>query len=652
MTADWSTSGRQHKRVDLALEDVSGDGSFSGYASLFGAVDLGRDVIEPGAFAASLKRRGAGDVRMLYQHDPDQPIGRWMSIREDQRGLHVEGKLALGVVRAREVHELMKSGALDGLSIGFQTLRARTEAKAGVRRILSADLWEISVVTFPMQPGARVTAVKAAGMLSLTRRELERRLTRDAGLSRRQARGLIARGHSALSDRQDAAPEDLKRLERQLRTLTSALSCGSRPTEPNLLKGRPMNTQTKRARAPETKSVDADVSAAFEDFMSAFEHYKQSNDERLAEIERRGGADVVTDEKMARIDTALDEQKRTLDALLVKRARPDLGRGGVQPSAVRQAFDAYVRRGDEAGLRQAELKAMSAGSDADGGYLVPDELDSEIGRRLSELSPVRSISTVRQVSGAVLKKPFALDGMATGWVGETDARPQTAAPQLAELQFPTMELYAMPAATASLIEDGALDIEGWIAAEVEAAFAEQEGAAFVSGDGVNKPRGFLDYPSVDDGSWNWGNLGHIATGAAGAFGADPSDRLVELIYALKAGHRQNGRFVMNRKTQAQIRKFKDTDGNYLWMPPAGAGQAASLMGFPVVEAEDMPDVAANALSIAFGDFRRGYLVVDRTGVRILRDPYSAKPYVLFYTTKRVGGGVQNFEAIKLLKFAA
>ena len=163
MTSNWSASGRQRKRVDLALEDVSGDGSFSGYASLFGAVDLGRDVIEPGAFAASLKRRGASDVRMLYQHDPDQPIGRWLSIREDQRGLHVEGKLALGVARAREVHELMKSGALDGLSIGFQTLRARTEAKAGVRRILSADLWEISVVTFPMQPGARVTAVKAAG---------------------------------------------------------------------------------------------------------------------------------------------------------------------------------------------------------------------------------------------------------------------------------------------------------------------------------------------------------------------------------------------------------------------------------------------------------------------------------------------------------
>jgi HK97 family phage prohead protease len=224
MTADWSASRRQHKRVDLALEDVSGDGSFSGYASLFGAVDLGRDLIEPGAFAASLKRRGPGDVRMLYQHDPEQPIGRWLSIREDARGLHVEGKLSLGVARAREVHELMKSGALDGLSIGFQTLRARNEAKGGVRRILSADLWEISVVTFPMQPGARVTAVKSARGAALTKRELERRLTRDAGLTRSQARGLIARGHAALSDGRDAAPEDLKRLETRLRALTRALS--------------------------------------------------------------------------------------------------------------------------------------------------------------------------------------------------------------------------------------------------------------------------------------------------------------------------------------------------------------------------------------------------------------------------------------------
>jgi HK97 family phage major capsid protein len=188
---------------------------------------------------------------------------------------------------------------------------------------------------------------------------------------------------------------------------------------------------------------------------------------------------------------------------------------------------------------------------------------------------------------------------------------------------------------------------------VEQTFAEQEGAAFVNGDGTNKPKGFLAYTTVANGSWSWGNIGYIASGAAGAFPAsDPSDVLVDLIYSLKTGYRQNGVFVMNRKTQATVRKFKDSGGAYLWQPPAVANGRATLMTFPVVEAEDMPDIAANSLSIAFGDFRRGYLIVDRAGVRVLRDPYTAKPYVLFYTTKRVGGGVQDFDAIKLIKFAA
>jgi len=210
----------------------------------------------------------------------------------------------------------------------------------------------------------------------------------------------------------------------------------------------------------------------------------------------------------------------------------------------------------------------------------------------------------------------------------------------------------MPAATATLLEDSAVNIDEWLAGEVEQAFAVQEGTAFVSGDGTNKPKGFLAYTTVANASWTWGNIGYIASGAAGAFASsNPSDALVDLIYAVKAGYRQNGSFVMNRKTQGSVRKFKDSGGNYLWQPPAQAGGRASLMTFPVIEAEDMPDVAANSLSVAFGDFGRGYLVVDRAGVRVLRDPFTAKPYVLFYTTKRVGGGVQDFDAIKVLKMA-
>jgi HK97 family phage major capsid protein len=408
--------------------------------------------------------------------------------------------------------------------------------------------------------------------------------------------------------------------------------------------------------APEIKAVPDSIADAFDGFMGAFEAFKDANDTRLGEIERKLSADVVSTEKVERINKAIDEQKRALDQLLVRKARPALGRGEASGFATlehKAAFEAYIRRGDDSGLRALESKAFSTGTAADGGYLVPDETDTEIGRRLSVVSPIRALATVRQVSGHVLKKPFALAGMTTGWVAETGARTETATPTLAELSFETMELYAMPAATQALLDDAAVDIENWIAAEVDIAFAEQEGTAFVSGNGVNRPKGFLAYTNVANAGWSWGNIGYIATGSAGAFAASgPADVLIDAAYALKAGHRQNASFVMNRTTQGAIRKFKDADGHYLWQPPVTAGQPASLIGFPVTEAEDMPDIAASAYAIAIGDFRAGYLVVDRTGVRVLRDPYSAKPYVLFYTTKRVGGGVQNFEAIKLVKFAA
>jgi HK97 family phage major capsid protein len=394
----------------------------------------------------------------------------------------------------------------------------------------------------------------------------------------------------------------------------------------------------------ETKVADL---AFADDTEATFEAFKAANDERLADIEKRMTADVLTEEKVARIERRLDE-------LTLKARRPQIGgetKGDEREH--KKAFNTYMRKGDTGSLSRLEQKALSAGSDPDGGYLVPDEIETEIGRLLKDMSPIRAIAGIRQVSAGVYKKPFTTTGAATGWVGETAARPQTASPVLSEMQFPAMELYAMPAATQSLLDDAAVDIDQWIAGEVQAAFAEQETLAFVSGDGTNKPKGFLSYTNVADASWSWGNLGYIASGAAGAFAAsDPSDKLIDLVYALKAGYRQNAHFVMNRKTQSAIRKMKDADGNYLWQPAASADAKPSLLGFPVVEAEDMPDIAANSFAVAFGDFGRGYLIVDRLGVRVLRDPYSAKPYVLFYTTKRVGGGVQNFEAIKLLKFAA
>ncbi|MFN3689157.1 phage major capsid protein [Salinarimonas sp.] len=405
----------------------------------------------------------------------------------------------------------------------------------------------------------------------------------------------------------------------------------------------------------ETKSLDAKV--AFEEFARAFEAYKEENDGRLAELETRGRVDVLVEEKLARIDAFLDEQKARADRLALARQRPPLASEegkSLDPMMAehRAAFDLYVRSGETAGLKRLEAKALSAGSGPDGGYLAPPQVEREVLRRLATLSPIRAIAGTRTISTGLYKIAHAVSGAASGWVSETAARPQTDSPVLVELAFPAMELYAMPAATQTLLDDAIVDIDQWIADEVETAFAEQEGAAFVSGNGVGRPRGFLAYDVVADASWEWGKIGVVPSGAAGAFvTSNPSDRLVDLIYALKSGYRQNAVFVMNRKTQSVIRKFKDTTGAYLWQPPAGPGQQASLMTFPLVEAEHMPDIAASSLSIAFGDFRRGYLVVDRMGVRILRDPYSAKPYVLFYTTKRVGGGVQDFGAIKLMRFA-
>ncbi|MBD8874853.1 phage major capsid protein [Roseibium polysiphoniae] len=428
-----------------------------------------------------------------------------------------------------------------------------------------------------------------------------------------------------------------------------------------------MNTHDPHASSLETKAgtmppvVAAggeDVARTFDEFFRSFESYRQVNDARLAEMEERGSADVLTLEKLDRLDEALDATQRRLDDLTLKSRRPARGgqaERGQTSQAIehKAAFESYVRTGREQALRPLEVKALSASSDPDGGYLVPEETEAGILRRLSEVSPIRAIAGVRQVSAATYKKPFSISGPQTGWVGETAARPETSTPTLAELSFPAMELYAMPAATASLLDDAAIDMDAWIAEEVETAFAEQEGAAFVNGDGVNKPTGFLSVPRVAETAWAWGSLGTISTGEAGGFATlAPGDKLLDLIYSLKSGYRQNARFVMNRRTQGALRKLKDGDGNYLWQPPASAGAAATLLNFPVTEAEDMPDIAIDAPAIAFGDFRRGYLIVDRMGVRILRDPYSAKPYVLFYTTKRVGGGVQDFDAIKLLTFSS
>lgn len=410
-----------------------------------------------------------------------------------------------------------------------------------------------------------------------------------------------------------------------------------------------MTLETK-ARPP---AQPLELRAAMGKFLTTFEAFKRANDDRLAALEKSNREDPLLTEKIDRIDRALTDQKSALERLSLAARRPEKGATPPRFDERKAAFQRYMRAGDASALHALEQKALIAGVDAEGGYLAPETTERAILANVRSISPIRAIASVVEIGAGVFRKPVARTETAAGWAAETGARAQTATPELVALDFPAMELFAMPAASQTLLDDAVIDVEQWLADEVQAEFAEQEGAAFVNGDGVTAPKGFLSYEKVGESAHDFGKIGYVATGAAGAFAAsDPADALLDLIYTPRQAFRQNGRFVMNRSTLSAVRKLKDGDGNYLWRPSADAAEPSTIFGYPVIEAEDMPSIAADSFSIAFGDFQRGYLVVDRTGVRVLRDPYSAKPYVLFYTTKRVGGGVQNFDAIKLLKFAS
>lgn len=400
---------------------------------------------------------------------------------------------------------------------------------------------------------------------------------------------------------------------------------------------------------------NAEIRGAMRDFLNAFEEFKNANDERLAALEKKQSDDAVLAEKVERINEAVSEQKAAVDRIALKNQRPQLnGAASDVPDERKAAFLRYMRVGDATAAAALEAKSVNTGTDAEGGYLAPHEVERIITAAVKDISPVRQIASVREIGGNTFRKPVSNGDAAAGWVAETTARDTaTTAPTLTAIDFPTMELYAMPAASQTLLDDSIVDIEQWLADEVQTEFAVQESAAFISGNGATAPKGLLTYDIAADASKDPDELGYIATGADGAFPAsNPSDVLLDLIYAPKQAYRANGRFLMNRSVVGALRKFKDADGNYLWTPNSEPGEPARLLGYPVTEAEDMPDIASDSHSIAFGDFRRGYLIVDRVGVRVLRDPYSAKPYVLFYTTKRVGGGVQDFDAVKFLKFAA
>jgi HK97 family phage major capsid protein len=357
---------------------------------------------------------------------------------------------------------------------------------------------------------------------------------------------------------------------------------------------------------------------------------------------------------IAALRTDVDGLKSQMADISRASARPALdGAKGLLASSASQDFVAkYLRRGDHAGV---ELKSFSGASGPEGGFAVPQEIDALIGRTLKDISPIRSIATVVQTGSAGYRKLVTNGGTPSGWVSETAGRPETDTPNFNEIAPPTGELYANPAASQAMLDDAAFDVEAWLADEIAREFAQAEGAAFVVGSGVNQPRGFLNAPVTDepDDVRAFGALQYVPSGAAGGFaGADGEDALVDLVHTLKPAYRQGASFVMNSATLARIRKFKTADGAFLWQASLASGQPDMLLGYPVVEAEDMPDVAADSLSIAFGNFRAGYLIAERSATSILRDPFTNKPFVHFYATKRVGGQVMNSEAIKLMQFSA
>ncbi len=324
--------------------------------------------------------------------------------------------------------------------------------------------------------------------------------------------------------------------------------------------------------------------------------------------------------------------------------------GGVEAAAPHQkAFNAYLRNGDDDALRGLELdgKSMSTAVNSDGGYLVDPQTSERVQSVLNATASIRAIASVVRVEATSYDVLVDHTDVGAGWATEAGPQAETDTPQIDRITIPLHELSALPKASQRLLDDSAFDIEGWLAGRIANKFARAEAQAFINGDGVDKPKGFLTHASVDNDVWAWGNLGYVPSGVDGTVTADA---IIELVYALGAQYRANGSFVMNSKTTAQVRKLKDADGRFLWSDGLAAGEPAQLMGYPVLVAEDMPDPASDSMSIAFGDFAAGYTVAERPDLRILRDPFSAKPHVLFYATKRVGGDVSDFAAIKLLKF--
>ncbi len=402
----------------------------------------------------------------------------------------------------------------------------------------------------------------------------------------------------------------------------------------------------------------------------SFEMFKEANDQRLRDIESKGAADPLTELKVSRLNERFDQLETAMrrsprgaiegksdeqkEASLFAIERKHSFSGELDVKTYRHykaALNNYLRK-NNAGSNIDEIKALSVGSDPDGGFAVPPDMSGRIVSLIFETSPVRQVANVVTISSDALEGINDLNQATSGWIGETQDRTDTSTPQIGAWRIPVHEQYAEPSATQKLLDDAMFDVEGYLAGKIADRLSRMENAAFVNGNGVMKPRGFLTYTAGVPSSGTFNVIEQVVSGASGAFASSsPGDALINLVYKLKAAYRNNAVFMMTRGTLGEVRKLKDSQGRYIWQPDFQQQQGGSLLGFKVVEAQDMPELAASSLSVAFGDFRQAYQIVDRQGIRILRDALTAKPYVKFYTTKRVGGDVVNFEALKLMKFA-
>jgi len=431
----------------------------------------------------------------------------------------------------------------------------------------------------------------------------------------------------------------------------------------------------------------SEVKNLIEEQGRAWEEFKRTNDE-LIKAKADGKAIADIEAKLANMTAALDESKTRADELFeeIKASkRPSLGGGESDMQKEAKSFndalradmqskgrpaaeisvDAYaqyksafvnlVRHGDLERLSADERKALSAGSDPDGGYLLPTPTVGRIVSKVYEQSVMRQIANVQPISTDALEGVVDNGDAGAGWVSETGTRSETTTPQVGKWRIEAHEMYAEPRVTQKLLDDAAVDVEMWLAGKIADKFARVEGTAFWSGTGTGQPRGLATYTTAatGDDSRAWGQFEHVKSGANGDFHTTKADPLQDILGAMRDQYLAAAIFVMRREVRTKLRKLKEaTSDRYLWEPSLQAGQPDRLLGYPVRIDQYMPALTTDSLSLAFGDFAEAYTIVDRLGIRTLRDPYTAKPYVKFYSTRRVGGGAVNFEAAKFLKFAS